>query len=36
MLLQTVPFDIGALSAEENLQQQPWATHATEERFGRN
>jgi len=35
-LLQTVPSDIGASSAQEDLRQQPWAAHATEERLGRN
>ncbi len=35
-LLQTVPSDIGASSAQEDFRQQPWAAHATEERLGRN
>ncbi len=28
MLLQTVPSDIGASSAQEDLRQQPWVAHA--------
>jgi hypothetical protein len=35
-LLQTIPSDIGASSAQEDLWQQPWAAHAIEERLGRN
>ncbi len=35
-LLQTVPSDIGFSSAQEDLRQQPWAAHATEEHIGRN
>jgi hypothetical protein len=35
-LLQTVPSDIGASSTQEDLRQQPWAAHATEERLGIN
>jgi len=35
-LLQTIPFDIGTSSAQEDLRQQPWAAHATEEYLGRN
>jgi len=35
-LLQTIPFDIGVLSAQKYLRQQPWAAHATEKCLGRN
>jgi len=36
MVLQMVPSDIGASSAQEDLGQQPWATHATKERLRKN